>query len=273
MLSALVSPGVSKSGAELSYSIVGGADQAKFAITGVGVLSFQAAPDYEAPTDANGDNLYVLIVQASDGSFTSLQAILVTVTNVSEPPPLLGDYTRDGTVDAADYVMWRKTLGTSALPAYSWADGDGDTTIDNDDYGVWQENFGESLAGAGSGDSASGIRGLRSLSFDAAEMVLTTSNSWITVVHEPTARALHYVTLEPSFRRLDATARLLRRPNTTYRFAESRTDELLLLAIDRISGNMRQDFVLRDIYAHEQRDDDIEGRIDEARAAALAEWY
>jgi serralysin len=37
----------------LSYSIVGGADAAKFSINAsTGALSFVTAPDYEAPTDA-----------------------------------------------------------------------------------------------------------------------------------------------------------------------------------------------------------------------------
>ncbi len=42
-------------GPSLTYSISGGADAAKFTINAsTGVLSFLAAPDYEAPTDAGG---------------------------------------------------------------------------------------------------------------------------------------------------------------------------------------------------------------------------
>lgn len=67
------------------------------------------------------------------------------------PPAFFGDYNNDGVVDAADQVVWRKTLGTSVAP-YSGADGDGDGMIDQDDYGVWQRNFGESLPpGSGGG--------------------------------------------------------------------------------------------------------------------------
>ena len=58
----------------ITFSIVGGADQAKFGITGSGgALLFIAAPNFEAPTDANGDNIYVVIVQASDGSLTDFR--------------------------------------------------------------------------------------------------------------------------------------------------------------------------------------------------------
>ena len=71
-------------GATLSYSIVGGADAARFAINAAtGALSFVSAPDFESPADAGGNNVYDVTVQVSDGSNTDTQAIAVTVTNVS----------------------------------------------------------------------------------------------------------------------------------------------------------------------------------------------
>jgi hypothetical protein len=57
---------------------------------------------------------------------------------------LFGDYNENGVVDAADYVLWRDTLGKS-VPASYGADGDGDGIIDTDDYGVWKAHFGEAL--------------------------------------------------------------------------------------------------------------------------------
>ena len=44
---------------------------------------------------------------------------------------------------AGDYVLWRKTSGTTGVAPYSGADGDGSTTIDEADYGVWQSHFGD----------------------------------------------------------------------------------------------------------------------------------
>lgn len=75
----------------LSFSIVGGADQSKFEIDGgTGALRFKAAPDVETPTDANGDNVYVVEVQASDGSrSSSAQSISVTVTGVNDLDPVV----------------------------------------------------------------------------------------------------------------------------------------------------------------------------------------
>jgi hypothetical protein len=57
------------------------------------------------------------------------------------PPPLTGDYNRDGAVDAADYVVWRKVLGTSVDP-YSGADGDGNGVVSPIDYDTWVYHFG-----------------------------------------------------------------------------------------------------------------------------------
>jgi len=46
------------------YSIVGGTDAALFSIDdGTGVLSFNAVPDFENPTDADTNNVYSVIVE------------------------------------------------------------------------------------------------------------------------------------------------------------------------------------------------------------------
>lgn len=69
----------------ITYSIIGGADAAHFAInSSSGVLTFVSPPDYETPTDDDLANTYVVVVQASDGTNTDTQAITVTVTDVSE---------------------------------------------------------------------------------------------------------------------------------------------------------------------------------------------
>ena len=65
-------------------------------------------------------------------------------------PALPGDYNGNGEVDAADYVVWRKTLGTS-MPNYSGADGNGNGVVDQDDQAVWRAHFGETLPAVGAG--------------------------------------------------------------------------------------------------------------------------
>ena len=71
----------------ITYSIVGGLDAAKFTINSTTrALSFIAAPNFEAPTDNGSNNVYDVMVRASDGSLFDDQAIAVTVTNVNEAP-------------------------------------------------------------------------------------------------------------------------------------------------------------------------------------------
>ena len=72
----------------ITYSIAGGADAARFAInSGSGVLTFLVAPNFEAPTDANTNNVYEVTVAASDGTLSDTQAISVTVTDQPEGGP------------------------------------------------------------------------------------------------------------------------------------------------------------------------------------------
>lgn len=64
------------------------------------------------------------------------------------PPALAGDYNLDGSVDAADYTVWRDNLGNT-VPYFTGADGDGNGVIDQNDYVVWRDNFGQT-SGMGS---------------------------------------------------------------------------------------------------------------------------
>jgi len=68
-------------------------------------------------------------------------------------PETTGDYNHNGVVDAADYVVWRKTLNQSAVPAGSGADGDESGMIDDGDYTFWRMHFGEDVS-PGSGSHA-----------------------------------------------------------------------------------------------------------------------
>lgn len=76
----------------VTYSLNGGADAAKFSITSGGVLTFVAAPNRESPTDSGTNNVYDVIVKATDAfGNTSSQNIAVTVADVNEFSPVLND--------------------------------------------------------------------------------------------------------------------------------------------------------------------------------------
>jgi hypothetical protein len=65
---------------------------------------------------------------------------------------LPGDYNLDGKVSAADYTVWRDTLGsTTDMRANGDFVGSSTGVIDMDDYDVWLANFGMTTPGAGSG--------------------------------------------------------------------------------------------------------------------------
>ncbi|MFK7875245.1 MAG: Ig-like domain-containing protein [Paracoccaceae bacterium] len=69
----------------LTYSLIGGDDEALFAIDAdSGAISFKAAADFETPLDVGGDNRYEIQVQVSDGTETSEEFVFVDVTDVVE---------------------------------------------------------------------------------------------------------------------------------------------------------------------------------------------
>ena len=66
-----------------------GADADIFSISD-GVLTFNAMPDYETPTDATMNNVYVVRVKADDGTYSDTHDVTVIVTDVDEV--VLQDY-------------------------------------------------------------------------------------------------------------------------------------------------------------------------------------
>ena len=63
---------------------------------------------------------------------------------------LPGDYNHDGVVDAADYVVWRNSVGSTVNLA---ADGNNDGVVNSSDYTYWRQRVGQT-AGSGSGSGA-----------------------------------------------------------------------------------------------------------------------
>jgi hypothetical protein len=65
----------------LNYSITGGVDAGDFTINAsTGQLAFVNPTNINSPQDADLNNIYLVTVQVSDGTFTDNQAITVTVT-------------------------------------------------------------------------------------------------------------------------------------------------------------------------------------------------
>jgi hypothetical protein len=70
---------------------------------------------------------------------------VTTFVLVSDGLP--GDFNDDGAVDAADYTVWRNSVGQIGNVA---ADGNEDDVVDDEDYALWKSNYGRIEAG-GSG--------------------------------------------------------------------------------------------------------------------------
>ncbi len=70
-------------GDPVSIAITGGADQARFVMNATThELRFLAQPDFEAPADANSDNVYEVQLTASDGSLSAALDLRVSVSDV-----------------------------------------------------------------------------------------------------------------------------------------------------------------------------------------------
>ncbi|MEP4196907.1 MAG: Ig-like domain-containing protein [Aliishimia sp.] len=73
----------------LSFGVAGGADASLFQVDpNSGALSFVNAPDFEAPGDTTGDNIYNLVVSVTDGQAIRLRVAKVTVTD--DPAEIAG---------------------------------------------------------------------------------------------------------------------------------------------------------------------------------------
>jgi hypothetical protein len=108
---------------------------------------YQLTSALAAPT--HGSNLNV----GAGNQFNYLMPAMSVTTLVLTTLP--GDYNADGKVDADDYLVWRKQLGSgSSLP-----NGDDTPGVGQDDYTRWRAHFGQSAAGAGAGiDTSNNVR-------------------------------------------------------------------------------------------------------------------
>ena len=82
-------------GDTITFSL-SGTDASLLSITSSGVVTFNSAPDYEAPNDANTDRIYEISVTVSDGSLTDSEDFRITITNDTSDDVTSTGY--DGTI-------------------------------------------------------------------------------------------------------------------------------------------------------------------------------
>ncbi len=67
-------------------------------------LRFAVSPDFENPEDGNGDNVYNLTFRVTDGSFSPLVNVNITVTDVNEAPEFTSASTTSAEENTSDPV-------------------------------------------------------------------------------------------------------------------------------------------------------------------------
>lgn len=80
------------------------------------------------------------LIYSDEGLTDSTERI--TYTLATGPAAVAGDYNEDGTVDAADYTLWRDSENSIGIGLA--ADGNGDEVVDGADYTIWANNYGMS---------------------------------------------------------------------------------------------------------------------------------
>src|SRR5262249_11150934 len=120
------------------------------ALSGTGTLSSQIQGTQTTATltvPVSSD--FVLQPDASTTINLHLAGTLVAKSTFTTP--LWGDYNQNGVVDAGDYDVWRKSLGSStSLP------NDDTPGVGPDDYTRWRAHFGQTGSGSGAGALGSG---------------------------------------------------------------------------------------------------------------------
>ncbi len=113
----------------LTFSLTGGADMNAFSLTTSGVLSFNTTPDFNAPTDSDSNNSYIVEITVSDGSSSAAQTVTVNVQ-----ANLVPDTDSDGVPDTFE----KSTTDTDGdgMANNQDTDSDGDGVSDSIEIGV-----------------------------------------------------------------------------------------------------------------------------------------
>ena len=128
-------------GDALTFTI-GGSDASLFTVSTSGVVTFNTAPDFESPSDADGNNVYDLMASVSDGSLNDSKDFTVTVTNDTSDDVTTegydGTYIGAGPIQGAT-VCIEVTAGTCTGAQYTDTtaqDGTFSITVDSGTTGV-----------------------------------------------------------------------------------------------------------------------------------------
>jgi hypothetical protein len=81
---------------------------------------------------------------------TGFDNIMLSLIDVVAPGNN-ADFNGNGTIDAADYVIWRKNTGLMGTGTRATGDANGDTNVNQADYDLWKAGFGSPVAPGAAG--------------------------------------------------------------------------------------------------------------------------
>ncbi len=118
-------------------------------------LNFSGSPDVVDSLFINGIS-QMAGTWGGDGSGTTFISSFFAGSGMLQvttfiPPPIIGDFNTDGIVNAADYIVWQRSVGTASIPN---RDPNNTGPIGEADYDSWRAQFGM-VAGGGAGNIAS----------------------------------------------------------------------------------------------------------------------
>ena len=120
---------------------ISGTDSSFFSISSGGVLTITSR-NYESPADSNADNVYVVIVTATDTSSNATnQTLSLTITNVNEAPSIINN------ASAATYSL-SQAENNQSLFTYTATDPDAGTSLT---WSLSGTDAGDFTIGSGSG--------------------------------------------------------------------------------------------------------------------------
>lgn len=123
-----------RNAADLMWWTAGGADESLFRIDISGALSFADPGNFEAPYDADGDGVFEVRVEVSDGERGGAAELTVRLSNVNEPPKAnAGSNQRNVEGGALVTLSGSGTDPDSGdVLSYAWSQTAGDTVILSD---------------------------------------------------------------------------------------------------------------------------------------------
>jgi hypothetical protein len=87
---------------------------------------------------------------------TGFDNIMLALIDVGAPGAS-ADFNGNGTIDAADYVVWRKNNGLVGTGTQATGDANGDTNVNQADYDLWKAGFGTQVPGIGAALGAAAV--------------------------------------------------------------------------------------------------------------------